>query len=139
MATDQDRDAVREAVMQVVRGHFRPEFLNRIDESVVFDPLGSKDIRAIAAIQTQSLAQRLKERDIAIEFSDAALDLIAQAGFDPVYGARPLKRALQTRVENPLSRELLTGAYAAGDTIMVDANDQQLEFSLKSRRAELAG
>ena len=85
------------------------------------------------------LAQRLKERDIAIEFSDAALDLIAQAGFDPVYGARPLKRALQTRVENPLSRELLTGAYAAGDTIMVDANDQQLEFSLKSRRAELAG
>ena len=137
MATDQDRDAVREAVMQVVRGHFRPEFLNRIDESVVFDPLGSKDIRAIAAIQTQSLAQRLKERDIAIKFSDAALDLIAQAGFDPVYGARPLKRALQTRVENPLSRELLTGAYAAGDTIMVDANDQQLAFSLKSRSAEL--
>src|SRR3546814_4490961 len=90
--------AIKEAVMTVVGQHFRPEFINRIDEAVVFHPLGSAQIRSIARIQTQSLVRRLVERGIALSFSDAALDKLAETGFDPVYGARPLKRAIQAQI-----------------------------------------
>jgi ATP-dependent Clp protease ATP-binding subunit ClpB len=116
-----DYDAIKEAVMEVVRQHFRPEFINRIDEAVVFHPLRASQIRAIAEIQTAGLKKRLAERGIALEFSEAALTRLAEAGYDPVYGARPLKRAIQALVENPLAREILDGRYASGDTVQVDA------------------
>ena len=121
-------DAIKEAVMGVVGSHFRPEFINRIDEAVVFHPLGSVQIRSIAKFQTARVAQRLAERGIRIEFTDAALDQLAQAGYDPVYGARPLKRAIQALVENPLAREILDGKFAAGDRVQVDARDGHLSF-----------
>ena len=128
-ATRGDYAAIKEAVMGIVGTHFRPEFINRIDEAVVFHPLGSKQIRSIAAIQVQRVVKRLTERGIGIEFSDAALDLLAEAGFDPVYGARPLKRAVQTLVENPLARSVLDGQFANGDHVQVDAVDGLLRFT----------
>ncbi|MDR3418446.1 MAG: ATP-dependent chaperone ClpB [Nevskia sp.] len=123
-----DYAAIREAVMEVVRQHFRPEFINRIDEAVVFHPLGAGQIRAITEIQTAGLRKRLAERSIAMEFSEAALARLAEAGYDPVYGARPLKRAIQTLVENPLARDILDGKFAAGDTVKVDAKGGGLVF-----------
>jgi ATP-dependent Clp protease ATP-binding subunit ClpB len=121
--------AMKEAVMEVVRQHFRPEFINRIDEAVVFHPLGSKQIRVIAEIQTRRLKARLQERGIQLEFTPAALDQLAKAGYDPVYGARPLKRAVQTLVENPLARAILDGKFVAGDTIKVGAENAELKFA----------
>ena len=123
-----DYAAIREAVMTVVGQHFRPEFINRIDEAVVFHPLGSTQIRSIARVQSQHVIKRLAERGIAMQFSDAALDKIAEAGYDPVYGARPLKRAIQTMVENPLARRILDGEFANGDTVEVAAKDGELVF-----------
>jgi ATP-dependent Clp protease ATP-binding subunit ClpB len=120
--------AIKEAVMGVVGQHFRPEFINRIDEAVVFHPLGSAQIRSIAAIQTERVQQRLAERGITLKLSDAALDFLAQAGFDPVYGARPLKRAIQMYVENPLARAVLDGQFANGDTVGAEVKDGALEF-----------
>src|SRR5699024_5196953 len=101
--SDQSYDVMRESVMEIVASQFRPEFVNRIDESVVFHPLAQSEIRAIAEIQMRDLRDRLAERDLALAVSDAALDELTEAGFDPVYGARPLKRAIQTLVENPLA------------------------------------
>src|SRR3546814_2760608 len=95
--------------MGAVQGHFRPEFINRLDEIVVFHSLAKEQIRAIAAIQTQHLQKRLAERQIKLELSDAALALLGDAGFDPVYGARPLKRAIQQQLENPLAQRILSG------------------------------
>jgi ATP-dependent Clp protease ATP-binding subunit ClpB len=123
-----DYEAMKAAVMEVVRQHFRPEFINRIDESVVFHPLGSAHIRAIAQVQTRRLLTRIQERGMQIEFSDAALNHLAQAGYDPVYGARPLKRAVQSLVENPLARAILDGQFVSGDTIRVDYRDKGLTF-----------
>ncbi|MES0874422.1 ATP-dependent chaperone ClpB [Sinimarinibacterium thermocellulolyticum] len=123
-----DHAAIKEAVMGVVAQHFRPEFINRIDEAVVFHPLGSAQIREIARIQTQGLVKRLAERGITLSFTDAALARIAEVGFDPVYGARPLKRAIQAQVENPLARMILDGQFAAGDTVEVDARQGALSF-----------
>ncbi len=124
-----DYAAIKEAVMGVVGSHFRPEFINRIDEAVVFHPLGSAHIRQIARIQTQALIQRLTERSIDLVFTDAALDRLAEVGFDPVYGARPLKRAIQALVENPLARMILDGQFGAGDTVQVDRADDGLHFA----------
>jgi ATP-dependent Clp protease ATP-binding subunit ClpB len=124
----QDYAAIKEAVMGVVGSHFRPEFINRIDEAVVFHPLGSAQIRQIARIQTQGLVRRLAERSIALTFTDAALDRLAEVGFDPVYGARPLQRAIQAQVENPLARMILDGQFAAGDAVQVDRGDDGLSF-----------
>jgi ATP-dependent Clp protease ATP-binding subunit ClpB len=120
---------MKAAVMDKVGQHFRPEFINRIDESVVFHPLGRAHIRAISAIQIEFLRHRLLDRDIAFEITDTALDLLGEAGFDPVYGARPMKRAIQQQLENPLAQEILSGYFAAGDTIKVDADEQGLHFS----------
>ncbi len=120
--------AVKEAVMGDVKAYFRPELINRIDEVVVFHGLNQANIRNIAAIQLGSLKRRLAAQGLGLEVSDAALDLIAEAGFDPVYGARPLKRAIQAEIENPLAKELLEGKYAAGTTIRIDANGDYLIF-----------
>ena len=125
----QGYDAMKSAVMDVVTGHFRPEFINRIDDMVVFRPLEKSQIRSIVDIQLQFLAQRLRERELSLELSDRALDALAEQGFDPVYGARPLKRAIQQSLENSLAQDILSGRYQAGDTIKVDADDSGLIFS----------
>jgi ATP-dependent Clp protease ATP-binding subunit ClpB len=119
---------MKAAVMGVVQAHFRPEFINRLDELVVFHPLGRAQIREIARIQTAYLARRLAERQLRIELSDAALDLLGSTGFDPVYGARPLKRAIQQQLENPLATRILKGEFLAGELIRVDAKGSALVF-----------
>ncbi len=110
-------------VLGVVGRHFRPEFINRIDESVIFDPLDQKQVRDIAYIQLELLKQRLTERDLRIELTDRAVNKLSEAGFDPVYGARPLKRVIQQLLENPLSQKILAQEFVAGDTIKVNSDD----------------
>jgi ATP-dependent Clp protease ATP-binding subunit ClpB len=119
---------MKAAVMGAVQAHFRPEFINRLDEIVVFHPLDKAQIREIARIQTQYLGRRLAERGIRIELDDSALQLLGNVGFDPVYGARPLKRAIQQLLENPLAQRILAGEFASGDTIHVAAEGGQLAF-----------
>jgi ATP-dependent Clp protease ATP-binding subunit ClpB len=119
MAGDGRVDAMKTAVMNVVSNHFRPEFLNRIDDTVVFRPLEAAAIGAIAELQLSNLRQRLEEQGMRLTFDDGALRLIAEAGYDPVYGARPLRRAIQRLAENPLAEKLLAGAFAPGDHITV--------------------
>ncbi len=119
---------MKAAVMGVVQAHFRPEFINRLDELVVFHPLGRSQIREIARIQIGMLAKRLGERQLQIELTDSALELLGNAGFDPVYGARPLKRAIQQQLENPLATRILSGTYVSGDLIRVDAKGAALVF-----------
>ena len=116
-----DYPSMKEAVMEDVKASFRPEFVNRIDEVIVFHPLAREQIRAIARIQVDALRERLSAQDVALEVSDAALDRLGEAGFDPVYGARPLKRAVQSRLENELARRLLSGEISPGQRIRVDA------------------
>ena len=129
LSTTGDYDGMKKVVMDIVGQHFRPEFINRVDETVVFHPLGREQIRTIAKIQIEHLRQRLHDQDIAIELSEAALDKLGEAGFDPVYGARPLKRAIQQYLENPLAQQLLLGEYMAGDIIEVDVKDDELKFT----------
>ena len=128
MAGEENYDAMKSAVMDVVGSHFRPEFVNRIDDLVVFHPLGREHIRKIVDIQLGYLHDRLAERDISIELSNAARDKLADAGFDPVYGARPLKRAIQQQVENPLAQEILRGKFKPGDVIEVAVDKDHLDF-----------
>jgi ATP-dependent Clp protease ATP-binding subunit ClpB len=129
MAGEEHYAQMKAAVMEVVGQHFRPEFINRVDDVVVFHPLGREQIRAITDIQLGLLRKRLAERDIGLEISTEALDRLGEAGFDPVYGARPLKRAIQTQVENPLAQALLSGRFAPGDTVRVDADAAGLTFN----------
>ena len=119
MATEDNYEAMKAAVMDVVGSHFRPEFINRIDESVVFHPLAEGQIRGIAAIQLKDLQARLAERDLSLDISDAFLSRLVSAGFDPVYGARPLKRAIQQELENPLAQRILAGEFETGRAIEV--------------------
>ncbi|HVI25776.1 MAG TPA: ATP-dependent chaperone ClpB [Xanthomonadaceae bacterium] len=119
---------MKAAVMGVVQAHFRPEFINRLDDIVVFHPLDKAQIREIAKIQLRGLEKRLAERGIAIELSDDALALLGNVGFDPVYGARPLKRAIQAQIENPLAQRILAGEFGSGDTVHVDAEGGRLVF-----------
>ncbi len=131
MAGEENYDAMKKAVMEIVGSHFRPEFINRIDDSVVFRPLGKKEIRKIATIQLKQLNKRLKDNELSIDFSDAALDLLGEEGFDPVFGARPLKRAIQSEIENPLAQLILSGEFSSGDAIYVDIEDDRIAFSKK--------
>ncbi len=128
LAGEENYDRMKSAVMEIVGGHFRPEFINRIDEVVVFHALGREQIRAITRIQIGYLRERLAERDMELEISEAALDRLGEAGFDPVYGARPLKRAIQQQLENPLAQEILSGTYGPGARIVVDVKDGALAF-----------
>ncbi|MEJ2383238.1 MAG: ATP-dependent chaperone ClpB [Xanthomonadales bacterium] len=125
---DEGYEAMKSAVMEVVGQHFRPEFINRVDEMVVFHPLNREQIREIAAIQLDRLRKRLEGHGFGLVVSDAALDLLGEAGFDPVYGARPLKRAIQNEIENPLAQKILSGGYSSGDTIQVDVADGRFVF-----------
>jgi ATP-dependent Clp protease ATP-binding subunit ClpB len=128
-AASGDYETMKQRVMEVVGRHFRPEFINRVDETVVFHPLGHEQIVKIAQIQLQRLQKRLQERDLSITLTPKAIELITQVGYDPVYGARPLKRAIQTYIENPLAQDLLSGKYAPGSVIKVDTKDGRLVFS----------
>ena len=128
MSGEEKYEAMKQAVMEIVGTHFRPEFINRVDEIVVFHPLGREQIRAITGIQLDYLRQRLADRDMGLDVSVEALDLLGEAGFDPVYGARPLKRAIQHQLENPLAQQILSGAFAPGDTIVVTREGDTLAF-----------
>jgi len=128
MAGEGHYEEMKSAVMEILGEYFRPEFINRVDESVVFHPLGRKQIHKIAQIQIEILRARLAERDIKLELTDEALDQLADAGFDPVYGARPLKRAIQQSIENGLAHEILAGHFSAGDTVKVSVSDGKFSY-----------
>jgi len=127
--TPESYTQMKAAVMGVVQAHFRPEFINRLDDIVVFHPLDKAQIKSIARIQLRGLEKRLAERGIRIEVSEQALELLGDVGFDPVYGARPLKRAIQQQLENPLAQEILSGSFGNGDTVRVDAEGGRLVFA----------
>ena len=122
-------DAMKSAVMEVVGHHFRPEFINRVDDLVVFHPLDQSQIREIAGIQLGMLRKRLENTGLKLEISDEALDLLATAGFDPVYGARPLKRAIQQSIENPLAQQILAGDFSSGDTVHINVEGGVFSFT----------
>jgi ATP-dependent Clp protease ATP-binding subunit ClpB len=128
MAGD-DYQVIKLAVMAEVKNYFRPEFVNRIDEVVVFHALDEKHIKSIARIQLGHLEKRLAKLEIGLELSDTVLSELASAGFDPVFGARPLKRAIQERIENPLAKRILQGEFAAKDTVKVNARGGHITFA----------
>ncbi|MDX1569787.1 MAG: ATP-dependent chaperone ClpB [Xanthomonadales bacterium] len=135
MSGEEHYDEMKAAVLEVVGQHFRPEFINRVDELVVFHPLSRDQIRAIARIQIGYLERRLADAEIRIEVADQALDLLGNVGFDPVYGARPLKRAIQHQLENPLAQRILSGDFGPGDVIRVGAENGALNFVKSDREA----
>ena len=128
LAGEKQYGRMKTEVMERVQRHFRPEFINRIDDIIVFHPLGTEQIRAIVDIQLASLRSRLADRDLLLELAPAASDLLGESGFDPVYGARPLKRAIQQQVENPLAERILRGEFMPGDRIRIDVQDGALAF-----------
>ena len=129
MTEHDEYDRIKSTVMGVVSQHFRPEFLNRIDDVVVFHALLKEQMGAIARIQLDRLASRLADQDITLNLSDEAIDLLVELGYDPVYGARPLKRVIQRMLENPLAQALLGGDYASGDAVSVGAEDGEIALS----------
>jgi len=135
MAHTGDYEAMKTAVMEVVGTHFRPEFINRVDDTVVFHPLAREQIRRIAEIQLSFLRSRLQERDMGLEISTEALDRIGEAGFDPVYGARPLKRTIQHQIEDPLAQKILSGEFGPGDIIKIDISGEDLSFAKSTQAA----
>ena len=136
LAGEEKYDQMKSTLMEIVGQHFRPEFINRIDDIVVFHPLQREQLHDIAKIQIQYLRERLQARDMGLELTEVALDRIAAVGFDPVYGARPLKRAIQTQIENPLAHEILSGKFTSGDVIRVDVEEGHFMFE-KSGTAEV--
>jgi len=133
MTDESQYEEMRAKVLEIVGAHFRPELLNRIDELVVFHPLGKEHVREIADIQLLRLQDRLHEHDLSLQLTDAAKDLLVEEGFDPVYGARPLKRAIQRNLENPLAQELLAGNYLPGQVILTDVEGAKLTFGVASK------
>lgn len=127
-AGEENYEAMKNAVMEVVGTHFRPEFINRVDEVVVFHPLAENQIQGIAKIQIESLSNRLQDQDMKLVLDAAAMELLAEVGYDPVYGARPLKRAIQRMIENPLAQRLLQGDFVPGDTIRATVSEHKLVF-----------
>ncbi|MHB1062761.1 MAG: AAA family ATPase, partial [Thiobacillus sp.] len=123
-----DYQVIKLAVLGEVKSYFRPEFINRIDEVVVFHALDEKHIASIARIQLQGLEKRLAQMEMQLDITEAALAEIARAGFDPIYGARPLKRAIQSELENPLAKEILSGRFGPKDTIRIDSHDGVFSF-----------
>jgi ATP-dependent Clp protease ATP-binding subunit ClpB len=138
LAGEENYEAMKRAVMGVVSQHFRPEFINRIDESVVFHPLLQSQIRGIASIQLAGLRERLAERELELEVSDGFMDQLVEVGFDPVYGARPLKRAIQQQLENPLAQRLLAGEFLPGQCIVADWVDGAAAFSTREAAKDAA-
>jgi len=128
MALD-DEESMRKAVMEDLRDAFRPEFLNRLDETIIFHRLDRAQLRSIVDVQLHNFEKRLTDREMRLEITDAAKDFLANVGYDPTYGARPLKRAIQRHLENGLAEDILAGRFTSGDTIVVDAGDGGLRFS----------
>ena len=128
LAGESNYEQMKSEVMEILTQHFRPEFINRVDDTVVFHPLSRDQIRKIVDIQLEYLRARLADRDMYIELSDTARDRLANAGYDPVYGARPLKRAIPQQVEDPLAQAILKGSFGPGDTIRIDSDEQELKF-----------
>jgi ATP-dependent Clp protease ATP-binding subunit ClpB len=128
-AVSDDEKQVREAVMVILREHFKPEFLNRIDDIVVFKQLGREQIAEIIDVQLGRLKKMLGERGIMIELDDSAKELLVKQGYDPVYGARPLKRAIQTLIQNPFAVKLLQGEIASGQTVRISAEGDEMKFT----------
>jgi ATP-dependent Clp protease ATP-binding subunit ClpB len=128
-------EVVEARVLQAVRTHFRPEFLNRVDDMIVFHRLSKDELRRIVEIQLALLKARLADRHLSLDVTDAAKDLLAEEGFDPIYGARPLKRVIQKQLADPLAMKLLAGEFGEGDTIRVDASSGELIFSQAALRA----
>jgi len=124
-----DQERIREDVMDELKKAFRPEFLNRVDDVIVFRQLGEADIAEIARRMLTSLDKRLKDMEIRLTVTDAAVEKIAKAGFDPVYGARPLRRAIQSKLEDPLAEKLLEGQFHAGDTVRIDVEEDVFTFT----------
>jgi ATP-dependent Clp protease ATP-binding subunit ClpB len=139
LAGEENYARMKGEVMEVVSQHFRPEFINRVDDVVVFHPLGREHIRRIVDIQLGYLHARLADRDMELELTDAARDQLAEAGFDPVYGARPLKRAIQQRIENPLAQRILASEFAPGDTIVADVSGDEIVFRTPGAAEAMAG
>ena len=126
-------EAARERVMEALRAHFRPEFLNRVDEVVIFEPLKKSDLHHIVDIQLGRLRKLLEDRKLTLEMTEAAKTFLGEHGYDPVYGARPLKRAIQKYLQDPLALKVLSGEYQPGDTVQVDAGKGELRFSKPAR------
>ena len=122
---------MQQAVMDVVGQHFRPEFINRLDETVVFQPLGREQTKQITVLQIERLQKRLHSKQLGLQVTLAAINYLAQVGYDVVYGARPLKRTIQRLLENPLAQDILAGKYLPGDIITVDKKKDQLVFAKK--------
>jgi ATP-dependent Clp protease ATP-binding subunit ClpB len=135
---DIDPETMRERVMDALRGHFRPEFLNRVDEMVIFDRLSRENLREIAQIQLNNVRDLLDRRHVKVRLTPAATDLLIEEGYDPVYGARPLKRVLQKRIIDPMALKLIQGEIVDGDQVMVDAVDGELRFVVETAVAEPA-
>ncbi|HEX4638426.1 MAG TPA: AAA family ATPase, partial [Chthoniobacterales bacterium] len=131
MEETQSREARERLVMDALRAHFRPEFLNRVDEIIIFDRLSEDDLKKIVEIQLKRLAKRLEQQKITLELSDSAKALLAREGYDPVYGARPLRRTIQKEILDPLSIDILEGKVREGQTVKIDARDGHLEFHEK--------
>jgi len=138
MSGEENYDRMKSVVMETVGQHFRPEFVNRIDDIVVFHPLGREQLHRIAEIQVRYLRDRLAARDLGLTLTPAALDRLAEAGFDPVYGARPLKRAIQQQIENPLAQEILAGKFNPGETIEVDVEQGAIVFGRRTTSKKAA-
>lgn len=124
-----DKDIARSLVLNAVRAHFRPEFINRIDELIVFDPLEQEQIKQIVKLQVKRVAERLQDKKIALDVRESAVNYLAKVGFDPVYGARPVKRAVQRELETALAKAILRGDIVDEDTVVVEAGPQGLVFS----------
>ncbi len=126
-AGEESREAMRSRLMQALRGHFRPELLNRIDEILIFEPLSREALREIVKLELRKVERRLKEKEITLEPDDLVLDLLAREGYDPVYGARPLRRLIERRIQNPLAEGLLRGEYRPGDTLHITVDKKEAE------------
>ena len=133
-----DEKQMREAVIQVLREHFKPEFLNRVDDIVVFHQLSREQIGDIIEIQLERLRRMLQERDMRLELDDSAKQLLAREGYDPLYGARPLKRAIQTLIQNPLASKLLSGEILPGQTVRASADGDRMQFTNEGPAADAA-
>jgi ATP-dependent Clp protease ATP-binding subunit ClpB len=134
LTSKKDYAALKSTLMDIIAHHFRPEFINRIDEVVVFHALNEKQIHAITEIQLQQLRQRLSERDLQLEVSEAVINHIAKMGYDPVYGARPLKRTIQQELENPIARDMIEEKFLPGDKIFVDYIDGKIKLTAKKSK-----
>ena len=128
LAEGHEYAVMKEQVMSVVGQHFRPEFINRIDDIIVFHPLVREQLHEIAKIQVATLQSRLSDRDLQLNVTDAVIEKLTNVGFDSVFGARPLKRAIQVHLENPLAQEILSGRFAPGDTIIADLESDEISF-----------